>query len=118
MLLHFSKGSTTSPASQMQQDLKSSQSSRNPVAVFRQVYRNTDGKAATVNERAHERPGAILHMAGRSPASESSCAQWLLSLGRVVNLSGVGRRGETCQQQQSKAATLAETAACKRSAAH
>lgn len=42
MLLHFSKGSTQSPASQMQKDIQISQTSQNPVAVFRQVYQNDD----------------------------------------------------------------------------
>lgn len=80
MLLHFSAGAITSPASQMQKDIRSVQESQNPVAVFRQVYRNSDasqqgakaptdpsetwnGKASGCSTTAHLREGAPHHLA-------------------------------------------------------
>lgn len=61
-MLHFSKGSTASPASQMHKDLKSSQASQNPVAVFRQVYRNNDASqqgAAAATDRGESKSGRV-----------------------------------------------------------
>lgn len=62
MLLHFSKGSTPSPASQMQKDLKSCQAAQNPVAVFRQVYRTSDASqpgAVASSDRGDSKSGML-----------------------------------------------------------
>ena len=62
MLLHFSKGSTPSPASQMQKDLRSCQAAQNPVAVFRQVYRTADAShpgAVAASDRGDSKSGRV-----------------------------------------------------------